>query len=543
MKKIFTLLLVCLLGCLSASAQGGKMRVHKTDGSTIVMAVDEIQSIDFAEGYALAYERSHWYMHPNQTLHLILYSEEADELLPIAADAWESSNPAVATVNAEGEVKALSAGKTAITATYDGDEVVMTVDVVEGQTFALDITNIKNTSCDYSIKPNSATVKYYYNMRLLNGQDFSIESMTDHGSREENIYYFTCDWFKFQAENYGMSWKDVVEMGLTTGPVAGPSTDFYSSKLTPGEEYCLYAFGLDENGQLTTPVETCIFQTTAPAASSNTFGITIGECTTQDAKFTVKPSNKDSYFVNIQRASYVDWFIENNRVGDMATNLAATFADDARYPSVNVGTKTFKASDFVNIRSNEDYYVIVFGYDDGITTDVKVKRFRTENGWEDSGRDVIKTVLPDGITTYTCVFEADDYFLDDNNEEQTVPIDPMEGRIAQDGDKVYLYGIFGMMSEMWAQGTYDAEAKTLTVPYPQYLGTFDYGTGYQEPMYLLGGNMKTQKMCDLVFNYDEQNKVLRLDEDQAVILSTSSTVFQSMMNLLNYTITLTEPLK
>lgn len=547
MKK-FLFFFVALLFTLGVSAQTQMMRVNKADGTTLLIAVDEIESVDFPELYNLSLSQPKWSLHPGQQLHLELIITEEGAPCAIDADSWDSSDPAVATVDATGAVTAVGEGLATITGHYESGSATMQVKVTTEQAFDLTISGITNTSCSYTITPKNPDERYYCNMRQRYGEQYSIESMEDHGSVEENIYFFTLDWYKFVADAYGTpaQWNSIMQEQLEQGAKSGTSRDFFSSGLVPGETYALYVLGFDKDGYLSTPVEMKEFTTTAPEKSDITFSVSIDKCLSTDAMFTVNPSNNDQYLVCVQRANYVDWFIERDKVEDMAKSMIDIFAGDSRYPALQRGTATLKCSDFVDVRSNEDYYVIVFGYDDGQTSPITLKHFVTKYGWtdaEDENKDeIIKVTPPYNLVTVDCVFQADDVVEDDEGNTVYQPIDPMAGEIGKVGNDVYMRGFLGKMTDNWMKGTYDAEAKTVTFNSPQDMGTFNfYGEG-AEQFYVCGGNLQSGQMSPLVFDYDADAHKLRLREGTAFVVNGKPFDWYVHMMLVNMVITTENPL-
>lgn len=538
MKKILSFIIMALFCCISMNAQQ-TMRVNKTDGTQIIINVDEIDNIDFPQGPALGLSQSVWYLHPTQQLHL--NATVMEDGYPADVDAqWSTSDASIASVDKWGTVTAAKDGVATITATYDGATATATVNVTSQKVFDINITSITNTACNFTIAPKQSGLRYYYNMRNTHG-DYSVDNMTDYGSLEENVFYFTKDWYQFVADQYGdRSWNEAMQPQLTTGNVSGDNKEFYNT-LVPGTEYTLYAIAYDEHGNLAAPIEYTTFETTAPAKSDMTFDITIGRCLSTDAEFTVTPSNNnDPYLVCVQRANYVEWFIERDRTDDMAQPMVESFATDTRYPAIHRGPTTLKCSDFVNVRSQEDYYVIVFGYNDGITTPVSVKHFKTESGWTEPDGDIITVTPPAGLVEQSVTLTADDIYADENDQTVYAPIDPMTGYLGTQGNNVYLYGFFGAMSANWVMGTYDAATKTVTFPYPQYMGKFTFGEEIAKDFYLVGGDLTTGNMCDLVFDYDAANLTLTLRKDLVALANYKPFDFSYEMMLGNYVITLSK---
>lgn len=542
MKHLFCLLLVFAIGYCGAWAQSSTMRIVKTDGTTILIGVDEIDFVDFPEMYNLSLNTQRWCLHPDQQLHLQAFSRENGEDIQVKCDEWTTSNAAVARVDDHGIVTAVGEGTASITAKVGNEMGSMTVKVTTQKAFDLTISNVTNTSCDYAIRPNDPATRYYYNIRLAHGNEYSIDSMDDYGSEEENLFHFTRDWYDFVAQQYGdCTWNEVLQQQLESGERVGSSREFYNI-LQPGTEYKLFVIGFDADGYLSTPVEVAAFTTTAPQPSDITFDITIDKCLSTDAQFTVSPSNNDPYLVCVQRASYVEWFMERDRLNDMAQPMIENFALDSRYPALQQGTATLRCSDFVNVRSGEDYYVIVFGYNDGITSDVSVKHFRTEYGWTEPEGEIITANPPADLVAYDCTIDAFDVYADENDEVVAAPIETMYGEIGRVGNDVYLFGSLGAISMQWMKGTYDEATQMVTFASPQAMGEFDfYGQG-AEKVYVVGGDKTTLGLCPLTFRYDAEKMSLRLDDNQYFVVNGKPFSFSIYMMMSDYVITLTHPL-
>ena len=378
MKQIVLSLAALLLCSLMHVQAQSTMRISKTDGTSIEVLVDEIEEVSFpaddALQIALPY-RSFW-LHPGQWLQL--EAECSRQGTPQQADIkWQSSDPGVATVDARGRVTGVGDGSCQILALADGSVAKMSLNVVTRQQFDVNVFDIQNRSCSYTITPTDPTVTYYYNLRIQSG-DFSVDSMDQYGSEEQNIYHFSIDWWDYVASMYGITWQEYMVETLTQGRISDDSSSTHDA-LVPGAQYCLYVFGMTPDGTLSTPIEGTKFQTTSPTAVDLTFEVTMDVIEQKYAKFSITPSNnEDPYFVNVQRASYVDWFVENDKMDTMVSDLTGTITP-AMYPEAYCkGPVTRESSDFLNsLRADTDYYVILFGWDDGQTSPVTLVPFHT----------------------------------------------------------------------------------------------------------------------------------------------------------------------
>lgn len=381
MKKIFTLIAAMIvLGTMAAQAQS-TMVVKKTDGTTVEIKVAEIQDITFPddnrEEVTFMYYKRFW-LHPEQWMQLVTQIYRNGEEVSTYVE-WSSTDESVATVDKYGKVTGVGDGKCQILATTQEGQGSFEVNVVTEPQIDLNVYDISNRDCQYTITPKDPATKYYYNLRIQSGS-YSVDDFDPYGSEEQNMLHFARDWWSFVAGMYGTTWQEYMNQTLSEGVVSEGAEATQSDGLIPGQQYCLYAFGLDEEGELTTPIEVKKFTTTKPESVEMTFGCEFNEIKSDDATFTITPSDQSQpYFVNVQRASYVDWFVENDKMDDMVTSLTGTVTPDMYPEAYCTGTATRKMTDYLGtVRSNNDYYVIVFGWNDGQTTPVQVFSFHTK---------------------------------------------------------------------------------------------------------------------------------------------------------------------
>lgn len=376
MKRIFSLLLsLVLLSVMQLWAQS-TMMVTKTDGTKIEIRVAEIQDITFPDDDRTIVELSYrgYWLHPEQWVKLsaLCMSPTGEEIHPVVK--WRSTDEAVCTVDQKGVVTGVAEGTCQVVAEANGTQEALTIHVTQQTMLDIQIEQVGNLSCTYKVVPADASLRYYHDYRIMHG-DYSVDNLTPHGSMEQNLYHFVLDWWAFCGDLYGMPWEDFMnDSGLSSGEVH-ESLD----KLYAGEEYVLYAFAVDEDGALASPVEARKFTTGSPEQSDITFQVTIDDIRPSEVIFSVVPSNDDKYFVNVQRASYVEWFVEHDCLGDMVTSLTSEISPTVYPEAYCQGPVTRSTDNFLaSLRKDSDYYVIVFGYDEGQTSPVSLTKFHTQ---------------------------------------------------------------------------------------------------------------------------------------------------------------------
>lgn len=378
MKHLFTtfLALLATLGCCHWAQAQNAMIITKNDGSQIAIRVSEIHDVTFGDDALLQVNMPYevFWLKPDQWVQLDAYcTDDAGEDV-YAPITWKSTDEAVATVDRYGAVTAVGDGSCQILAVTDKGQGSLTINVTTETMLDIRLDQIGNRSCKYTITPANNELRYYSLLRVQSGE-YSVDGMVQHGSEEQNIYHFALDWWDFCAELYNMTWQEVMnQIGLDKGITTEVGED-----LKPGTEYNISAFAMNADGTMASPVEVKKFYTTTPTRTDMTFEVTMGNITSNDATFTIMPSSDDPYFVNVQRASYVDWFVER---GLEETEMVQSLVENVKpsvYPEAYCrGQVTRSATDYLtSLRKDEDYYVIVFGFDDGLTSAVSLTKFHT----------------------------------------------------------------------------------------------------------------------------------------------------------------------
>lgn len=377
MKRLLPLLIAtAALASQTDSFAQSTMLVTKTDGTEISIRVTEIHDITFPDDGSLnvSFNYGTYWLHPEQWVQLEATCSTTDGEEAVTNIQWSSTDEAVVSIDKYGRATGIGEGKCQIIATADDSHGSITINVVNEPMLDISIGSLGNRDCSYTITPADESLRYYHDYRIQSG-DYSVDGLDQYGSEEQNILHFVKDWWSFCGEMYGMTELDFMnEYGLSSG-----TAHETLSELKSGSQYCIFALAMSEDGNLASPVEVKKFTTTVPEESDITFQIIMDEVTSKSATFTIIPSNDDPYFVNVQRASYVDWFVENDQMDDMVQSLTSSISPKVYPEAYCSGTVTRSTSDFLSsVRSNTDYYVIVFGFDDGATSPVTLHKFHTQ---------------------------------------------------------------------------------------------------------------------------------------------------------------------
>lgn len=282
---------------------------------------------------------------------------------------WTSSNPAIATVDENGLVTAVSEGNADIIVAVDNVEAGCNVKVnAKPQGFALDIqiNNITPNNAEFTIIPNDDTKTYYvYGMFK---SKYDVESTYS----ELGIFGFDQSWYQMVG---GSNWVTVMLSDCKSGVYSGKATD-YKNFITYDTEFVIYAYGFDEGGAPTTEVFKQVFSTLPMNPSNNNINVTINQVFTNGVNATFHTTNSTQYYVTLQKKSYVSWWQENGGLIEMALDVLAA----ETYIQLLSGDTTIQPDSYYYCNSaNTDYYIVYFSYDEenGIRSDIHLEPFHT----------------------------------------------------------------------------------------------------------------------------------------------------------------------
>ncbi len=137
-------------------------------------------------------------------------------------------------------------------------------------------------------------------------------------------------------------------------------------------EYVAYCFGMDDEGVQTAYVAVKEFRTTAPVPSNNTFTITIDAITKSSVEFTVEPTTDEPYYVTIETIDVLAPYgpDQENSYEDLIKYLIPDYESTIEQRTFT-GKQTITNSDLgKSVNSFKTYKVVVWGFENGPTTDV-----------------------------------------------------------------------------------------------------------------------------------------------------------------------------
>lgn len=168
----------------------------------------------------------------------------------------------------------------------------------EEHNFALSVTGITTTSCTFTVEP--ADIYMSYITMLIEKTAFD-EFASDEACIEADLADFSEEAEYKQMTLTQLLINEYLRYGRLEVEV--------ENELTPGTEYYLYAYGMSETGEATTPLEKVAFRTEAVPQVEVSFDIRIEDLTLTGCTVAVTATPSDAvYFINvIDEATYQEF--------------------------------------------------------------------------------------------------------------------------------------------------------------------------------------------------------------------------------------------
>lgn len=259
--------------------------------------------------------------------------------------------------------------------------------------FDIEMSDIKGMSARITITPPESDMRYFFWLYTMDSYE-----RYQHCNDYELLRYDYSFWL-YISQLYGYSLEEVIEMDTIKGKVS-LSTDNILYIAEWNTEYLVWAYGINTDGTVTTPITREAFKTLAPEPSTMTFEVPNIETewyeeTTSEgllrgwvAKATIKPSAKsEKYFVTITNKDWYDWYFTSDNDGRSDDDyIAHQILINTSKTSTEV-VSMCKSGDFVYdcfvereilLKPDREYAVFIFGMDEnGATTELNVFPFTT----------------------------------------------------------------------------------------------------------------------------------------------------------------------
>lgn len=243
--------------------------------------------------------------------------------------------------------------------------------VVPEYEFLLDVSDVTSTSCRFSVTPADEAMTY-------------VVMLVDKASYDEYENEFKyqdsdLEWFERKAMEEGLTLEDWLAGFLKKGKFEGEE-----SGLMPGENYYLYAYGLDYQGYFTTGVTKVEFSTPEIPMTDVSFTIEVKDIGLTSAKVDVTPSDdKARYFVNVfSMEEYQQWGGNDDAFAAQAAALVDYYimmGKTLKEIVANLGSIGHTAIPFDDLTDNTEYIAYAIGIDDNffVNSLPSVVRFKT----------------------------------------------------------------------------------------------------------------------------------------------------------------------
>lgn len=234
-----------------------------------------------------------------------------------------------------------------------------------------DVTKASSISLTFTPSDNSMT--YFWS--ALKKSDYD-QKMTN--PDYTSIFDFDKAWFGMYDPN---EWFDRMKPFLLTGVQTRDAIEEVKI-VVDDTEYMCWAYGLDDKGNLVTDVTLKSVKTPKSVPTGNTFTVNVNQVFPNGVDANIIPSVKnDTYYVSLQKARYVQWWLDNDGTRAMAYSLLKdlitgegkiedfTFSGDAHITPDKLSAGS----------SNTDYYIIIFSYspENGVGSDIHLHPFKT----------------------------------------------------------------------------------------------------------------------------------------------------------------------
>lgn len=256
--------------------------------------------------------------------------------------------------------------------------------------FSISVSDITSSSCTATINPKSYKGNYYFMVMSKSSVD-SYLALDTHslGDMEYGDALFQSDilWLKTSAQAAEKDFASFIvsNTAFYKTTTTGASTIMpYGSRspLSYNTDYYLVVYGLDTDGNRTTPIAFREFRTLDIQRSNITFKLTADHITPNSASVTITPSNDDTYFwTYISEMEYAKLDkdkdeVLSNMIANMKTYIATYGGSMSQYLIKGAHNETID-----QLWSGTKYYVIAWGMDDkgNQTTDaMEIGTFTTE---------------------------------------------------------------------------------------------------------------------------------------------------------------------
>ena len=258
----------------------------------------------------------------------------------------------------------------------------------------IDVTDITGLSANFTIEPNDKSASYYFWLDEVSDYETTFENSDNVLMQHDYAFW------QYTASLYeGVDWKELMRQDLRSGDLEESSDNLYNI-LEWDTEYMAYAYGLDEEGNITSQMTKRKFTTKKPEAEDTTFDVEVTKCE-WDVAFNkyileahVTPSDPDAvYFITITNMDWYEWYFTPNHTGrkddafiqyEILKNTSRPSCDIVRLYCL-VGEDVYKPYELrsQHFMPNKRYGVFIFGMSCVSLTSIRLRKLlQTWQDWE-----------------------------------------------------------------------------------------------------------------------------------------------------------------
>ena len=230
------------------------------------------------------------------------------------------------------------------------------IDPVDQPDFVIEVKSVTDTSVEFTITPEDEEMTY---IAMMTTKEYFDEFEDDEAYINDDL-----SWLDNAAYEAGVDLSEYLEDVLKKGAISDTQ-----DMLDPETEYVIYAFGLSNNGIVTTSLYKQTFTTISTELTELNFEIEVTDVGYDTATITVTPDNdKAIYFVNVfSLEDYQNYggdesaFVAHiNKLRNYYYGLGAT-ADQMVANLGYVGTKSLSVED---LKAGTKYMAYAIGIDE-----------------------------------------------------------------------------------------------------------------------------------------------------------------------------------
>ena len=285
------------------------------------------------------------------------------------------------------------------------------------QDFVLEVSDVTATSCHFKVVPSDDDMTYV--VMLVAKSEF--DAYEDEYAYQDN----DLEWFRRKAEEENVSLKEWLQGFLHKGQFENDEAG-----LMPGEDYYLYAYGLDYEGYFMTGVTKVAFSTPDIVMTDVTFDIDVTDVGLTRATVNVTASDSDAvFFVNVfSLQQYEEWGGDETAFANHAAALVDYYIRMGQTLDAmvaNLGSVGTASLTFDDLTDNTEYIAYAVGIDENFFVNSKagLVKFTTSEAVQSSNTFTIDvqettfcsvkgTVTPSNDDPFVCVIHTKSQFAE-----------------------------------------------------------------------------------------------------------------------------------